>query len=111
MFRISDFGFHLDHPPKHHNLPHETLAPGSRDYTKWTTTELLCNLEKGTVRAAVDGVEIVRYTHPHPQERSDPEKRIMRGPIGMFRHGAGGSEYKEIYVEADPKDDKLLTAK
>lgn len=22
------------HPPKHHNLPHETLAKGSRDFTK-----------------------------------------------------------------------------
>lgn len=74
-----------------------------------TTTELWCNLEKETVRAAVDGVEIVRYTHPHPEERTDPEKRIIPGPIGMFRHGAGGSEYKEIYLEPDPKDDKLLT--
>lgn len=24
------------HPPKHRNLPHETLAPGSRDFTQWT---------------------------------------------------------------------------
>jgi hypothetical protein len=40
------------HPPKHHNLPHERLAAGSRDSTRWCLTELLCNLEKGTVRAA-----------------------------------------------------------
>ena len=87
------------HPPKHRNLPHETLAKGGRDFTKWCTTELLCNIEKGTMRAAVDGVEIVRYTHAHPAERSDPEKRIVPGPIGMFRHGGGASEYKDIYVE------------
>src|SRR5262245_33258402 len=99
------------HPPQHHNLPHETLAPGSRDFTRWSTTELLCNLEKGTTRAAVDGVEIARYTHPYPGERKDPEKRIIPGPIGMFRHGAGASEYKEIYVEADPKEDRLLTVR
>jgi Domain of Unknown Function (DUF1080) len=99
------------HPPKHHNLPHETLAKGSRDFTKWSTTELLCNLEKGTMRAAVDGVEIVRYTHPDATERNDPEKRIVPGPIGMFRHGSGASEYKSIYVEANPKDDKLLTVR
>jgi hypothetical protein len=99
------------HPPKHRNLPHETLAEGSRDFTKWCTTELLCNLEKGTVRAAVDGVEIVRYTHPYPGERTDPEKRIIPGPIGMFRHGSGASEYKAIYVEQNPIEDRLLTVR
>jgi hypothetical protein len=97
------------HPPKHHNLSHETIAAGSRDFMNWHRTELLCDLEKGTLRAAVDGVEIVRYTHPHASERTDPEKRILSGPIGMFRHGAGASEYKEIYVEVNPKEDKLLT--
>lgn len=99
------------HPPKHHNLPHQTLAPGSKDSAKWTTTEILCDLEKGTMRAAVDGVEIARYTHPNPTERTDPEKRIVAGPIGMFRHGGGASEYKDIYVEANPKEDKLITVK
>jgi hypothetical protein len=99
------------HPPKHRNLPHETLAKGSRDFTKWWMTELLCNLEKGTLRAAVDGVEIVRYTHPHAGERKDPEKRIVPGPIGMFRHGGGASEYKEIYLEVNPKEDKLHTVR
>jgi hypothetical protein len=99
------------HPPKHHNLPHETIAAGSRDFTNWHETELLCNLEKGTMRAAVDGVEIVRYTHPHASERSDPEKRIIPGPIGMIRHGAGASEYKNICVEVNPKEDKLLTVR
>ena len=98
-------------PPQHHNLPHETLAPGSRDSDKWTTTEILCNLEKGTMRAAVDGVEIARYTHPDPAERTDPQKRIVAGPIGMFRHGGGASEYKDIYVEANPREDKLITVK
>ena len=97
------------HPPKHHNLPHETIAQGPKDSAKWSTTEILCNLEKGTMRAAVDGVETVRYTHPYPGERKDPEKRIVAGPIGMFRHGGGASEYKDIYVEVNPKQDNLLT--
>jgi hypothetical protein len=99
------------HPPKHHNLPHETLAKGPRDFTEWHTTELLCKLEKGTMRAAVDGVEIARYAHPDASERKDPEKRIIPGPIGMFRHGGGASEYKDIYVEANPKEDKLFTVR
>jgi hypothetical protein len=99
------------HPPKHRNLPHETLAAGQKDFTRWTTTEMLCNLEKGTLRAAVDGVEIVRYTHPTPGERTDPEKRIIAGPIGMFRHGGGASEYKDIYLEENPKEDRLITVR
>ena len=99
------------HPPKHHNLPHETLAPGSKDSTRWCVTEILCNLEQGTMRAAVDGVEIARYTHPTPGERKDPEKRIVPGPIGLFRHGGGASEYKDVYVEANPKEDVLITVK
>lgn len=99
------------HPPKHHNLAHETLAAGSRDFTQWSTTELLCDLEKGTVRAAVNGVEIVRYTHPHAGERTNSEKRIVAGPIGMFRHGGGASEYKDIYLEANPKEDRLITVR
>jgi hypothetical protein len=98
-------------PPKHHNLPHETIAKGSKDFTEWHTTELLCNLEEGTVRAAVDGIEIARYTHADPAERKDPEKRIVAGPIGMFRHGGGASEYKAIYVETNPKEDRLLTVR
>jgi hypothetical protein len=99
------------HPPKHHNLPHETLAEGSRDFTRWSTTELLCDLEKGVMRAAVDGVEIVQYSHPFPGERADPERRVIPGPIGMFRHGAGASEYKDIYLEARPRENRLLTAR
>jgi len=99
------------HPPKHHNLPHETLAQGSKDFSEWHTTEILCNLEKGTMRAAVDGIEIARYTHPFPSERTDPEKRIVPGPIGMFRHGGGTSEYKDIFVEENPKEERLLTVK
>jgi hypothetical protein len=99
------------HPPQHRNLPHETLAEGPRDFTVWHVTEMLCNLEKGTLRAAVDGVEIVRYAHPFPAERKDAEKRIIAGPIGMFRHGGGASEYKDIYLEVEPKEDRLITVK
>ena len=88
-----------------------TIAKGTRDSDRWHTTELLCDLDKGTVRAAVDGVEIVRYRHKDARERVDPEKRIVAGPIGMFRHGAGASEYKEIYLEADPREDRLITVR
>ena len=36
---------------------------------------------------------------------------LSRGPIGMQRHGAGGSEYKDIFVEADPVEKRLYTVK
>ncbi len=65
--------------------------------------------QSGTMRAAVDGVELARYTHYAPGERNNPEKRIVPGPIGMVRHGGGASEYKDIWVEANPKQDVLLT--
>ena len=40
--------------------------PWLERFHPWCTTELLCNLEKGTMRAAVNGVELVRYIHPTP---------------------------------------------
>ncbi len=99
------------HPPKHHNLPFQRIAHSSKDSTKWCTTEILCDLQQGTMRAAVDGVEVARYTHAFPSERTDPEKRIIAGPIGLFRHGGGASEYKDIYVEANPTEDRLFTVR
>ena len=42
---------------------------------------------------------------------SDPERRIVPGPIGMFQHGAGASEHQGIYVEVDPNDDRLITVR
>jgi len=30
-------------------------------------------------------------------------------PISMMRHGGGTSLYKDIYVEENPKEDRLLT--
>ena len=37
--------------------------------------------------------------------------RIVAGPVGMFRHGKGGSEYRDIFVEENPKGDMLLTVR
>jgi len=97
------------HPPKHHGPKLERIAMGSKDFTQWSTTEVVCNLEKGTMSAAVDGVELVRYFHPYPAERTDPEKRIVAGPVCMMRHGGGTSIYKDIYIEENPREDKLIT--
>jgi hypothetical protein len=85
-------------------LEREVIAPGSRDFESWNVTELLANLETGTIRMAVDGREIVRYTDKDP-------KRLSKGPIGMQRHGQGGSEYKDVWVEAEPTEARLYTVK
>ena len=47
--------------------------------------------------------EVTTYQSP------DPANAAARGPIGMQRHGKGVSEYKEIWIEADPDDDRLLS--
>jgi hypothetical protein len=86
------------------NLPHDQLLPGSRDFESWNVCEILANLDKGTLRVAVDGREIVRYTDKDPA-------RLSKGPIGMQKHGSGGSEYRDIFVEADPTEDRLYTVK
>jgi hypothetical protein len=99
------------HPPQHHFVQGMAVGDVEVDQTEWHTSELLLNLDKGTLRAAVNGVEITRYTHPWPTEREDPEHRIIAGPLAMMRHGGGGSLYRDIWVEADPVEDELYTVK
>jgi len=91
-------------------------APGkvlfSRDlekegYTRsrWTQAELLVNRTTGTVRMAVDGIEVISYVD------SDLPRR-KKGPIGLQAHGGSHDvRYRDIYIEVDPKSDKLLTVK
>ena len=99
------------HPPMHHGLTAMKLAPSPSPSTTWHTSEILLNLDKGTLRAAVNGIETTRYTHAWPTERTDPTKRIIRGPLAMMKHGSGGSEYKDIWVEDEPTEDVLYTVK
>lgn len=86
------------------NLPRDQLLPGSRDFESWNVTEILANFDAGTLRIAVDGREIARYTET---DRS----RLSKGPIGMQKHGTGGSEYRDIFVETNPTEDKLYSVR
>jgi hypothetical protein len=99
------------HPPKDKGLPAMKVGMNPTSWTTWHTVELLLNLDKGTVRAAADGVEVMKYTWTNPTERTDPLTRIIPGPICMMKHGGGGSEYKDIWVESNPTEDKLYTVK
>lgn len=89
---------------ENHALEPQLLQPVSRDYEAWNTLEILANIDTGSLRVAVDGREIMHYTDKDPT-------RLTRGPIGMQKHGSGGSEYKDIFIEANPVDDKLYTVK
>ena len=90
-------------------------APGkltiSRDLAKelglkrsqWTQAEILVNRNRGTIRMAVNGIEVLHYTDDNPI-------RLKKGPIGLQAHG-GNQEvrYKDIFVERAPKEERLLT--
>lgn len=92
-------------------------APGklsiSRDLSKelglkrseWTQAEILVNRAKGTVRMAVNGIEMLYYTDDNPA-------RLKKGPIGLQAHAANQDvRYKDIYIEVAPKEDRLITLK
>lgn len=86
--------------PKRENLPHEKFDPHV-----WHETEVLGNLKAGTLRVAVNGVEVTRYKDEDPT-------RLKRGPIGLQIHsGASIVQYKDIEVEVDPKEETLVTVK
>jgi hypothetical protein len=74
-------------------------------YQDWHVGEILANLETGEVHFANDGVEVMHYKYPDVMA-------LKRGPIGMQIHAASGVfDYKDIYVEAEPKENRLLTIK
>jgi hypothetical protein len=85
--------------------PREKLPHPDFDVHQWHETEILAHLATGTVRMAVDGVEVTRYKDEDPH-------RLQRGPIGLQIHaGASVVEYKDVEIEVEPKEDRLLTAR
>jgi hypothetical protein len=71
----------------------------------WSQAEILANRAKGTIRMAVNGIEVLYYTDDNPA-------RLKKGPIGLQAH-AGNKDvrYKDIYIEVAPKEDRLITLK
>jgi hypothetical protein len=89
-------------------LPGLTKTPGVTakfDSMQWHTSEVVCHQATGTCRMATDGVDLLTYKEPNPG-------RLKKGPIGLQIH-AGTSEvqYKDVWVDAAPADDKLRTVK
>ena len=68
--------------------------------------EIRARLATGEVRLAVDGVEIIRDPAP------DPAVWKKESPIAMPLHSASAvMEYKDIKIEAKPKEEKRVTVK
>jgi hypothetical protein len=59
------------------------------------------------IRAAYNGHQVLDWREPEPG-------RLKEGPIGLQLHGFAQPQevvYKDIVIEAFPKEDKLITVK
>jgi hypothetical protein len=71
----------------------------------WHTTEILANKTTGIVKVAVDGKAREDY-------KDGLVARRPAGPIGLQLHSGGIKvEFKDISIEVDPREDRLLTVK
>ena len=65
----------------------------------------MVNRAKGTIRMAVNGIEVLAYEDNNPS-------RLKKGPIGLQAHsGNQDVRYKDIFIEVSPKEDRLITVK
>ena len=105
ILMIPPSGGMWDYHPGKKGPPRETLPHPDVDAHEWHETEILAHLADGTIRMAVNGVEVTRYKDEDPT-------RSKKGPIGLQIHaGASVVEYKDLEIEIDPKEDRLLTVR
>ena len=85
------------------NTDHPTGGDKSKQ-NLWHKTEILANRTTGKVLMAVDG----KLVHTFQDKQL---ARRKHGPIGMQIHKATPTivEYRDIEVEVDPKEDRLIT--
>jgi len=77
------------------------------DAHEWSQVELLVNADAGTARMAVaqpvgtKAYEVLNFKDPTAGKK---------GPIGWQMHNKGlFDEYKDVRIETDPKEEKLIT--
>jgi hypothetical protein len=93
------------HPGMSDDPAYEKFAHPDLDPHVWHETEILARRRTGIVRVAVNGVEVTRYTDKN-------STRLKKGPVGLQIHsGASEVEYKDIDIEVDPKEDRLVTVR
>jgi hypothetical protein len=103
-------GSHWDYRPANNNSGDPfftTITKSPFDRHAWSQVELLVDAEKGIARLAVaqppgsKAIELVDFSDPTAGRT---------GPIAFQMHNAGlFDEYKDVTVESDPTDNKLLT--
>ena len=94
-----------DYHPGKKSPPREKLPHPDFDAHVWHESEILAHLRTGTIRVAVNGIEVTRYTDEDPT-------RLRKGPIGLEIHaGASEVEYQDLVLEPNPKEDRLVTLK
>jgi hypothetical protein len=103
-------GGHWDYRPginRDGGSEYTTIEKRSYDVSAWSQIELLVDAIKGTVRMAVaqpigsEAVEVLDFKEPAAGKV---------GPIALQMHNAGSfDEYKDISIEVDPKEDRLVT--
>lgn len=103
-------GNHWDYRPGMNNLGDAyftTVTKTKLDGHAWSQVEILVDASKGTARMAVaqppgsKAVEVLDF-------KDATAGRI--GPIALQMHNAGlFDEYKDLTIEMDPKDDRLIT--
>jgi hypothetical protein len=94
-----------DYHPGRRSPPRQNLEHAKFDPHVWHTTEILARMATGEVRVAVNGVEVLRY-------KDIDATRLKRGPIGLQIHaGVSQVQYKDVKIEVNPKEDRLVTLK
>jgi hypothetical protein len=79
------------------------LAKRVTDQNEWIEVEILA--QGNRIRAAYNGFQVLDWREPDPS-------RLKEGPIGLQLHGFGNPQevqYKDVVIEAFPKQDKLIT--
>jgi hypothetical protein len=109
QFQVPNGG-HWDYRPGHNNgAPDEftKLTTNNFNVHEWSRIEILVDATKGTARMAVsqppgsNAIEVLDFNVP------DAGKA---GPIALQMHNKGlFDEYKDISVEVNPKEDRLIT--
>lgn len=109
QFQVPNGG-HWDYRPGHNNGGSSFVNPQKPKYDNhvWSQVEILVDARAGTARMAVAqpagtrGVENLDFKEAAAGRT---------GPIALQMHNAGlFDEFKDIRIEVDPADDKLITA-
>jgi len=109
QFQVPNGG-HWDYRPGFNKGGTGFTNPTKTKYNnhEWSQVEILVNGKNGTARMAVaqpistKGIVNLVYTNAEAGET---------GPFALQMHNGGlFDEYKDLRIEVDPKEDKLITA-